>query len=42
MIEELHEVSTSTELFTKIGEVDLQERKVFGQDPLGGGPGVKG
>ena len=35
VIEELHEASTSTELFTKIGEVDLQERKSFGQDPPG-------
>ena len=35
VLEELHEVSTSTELFTKIGEVDLQERKAFGQDPPG-------
>jgi hypothetical protein len=35
MLEELHDVSTSTAPFTKIGEVYLQERKVFGQDPPG-------
>ena len=37
MLEELHEASTSSELFTKIGAVDVQERKAFGQDP----PGVR-
>ena len=37
MVDELHEATTSTELFPKIGEVDVQERKTFGQDPPGSG-----